>query len=140
MAALVTANLGQWLRTYGMNYAGPTKVADASETDLSTPDTTLEFDAKGIDFASAIVTFANYTSVTVKWQGSNNDGLTWQDITNATTGTSATTITVAKHGLIDSTDKIGALRHARIRLSIAGTLSAGADTMSVWVYMERRAS
>ena len=140
MAALVTANLGQWLRTYGMNYAGPTLVADAVETDLSTPDTTLVFDAKGIDFATAKIAFANYTSVTVKWQGSNDGGLTYQDITNATTGTTATSITVAKHGVSDTTDKIGILRHPLIRLSVAGTLSGGADTMTVWVYMERRAS
>jgi len=125
MAALITAALGQWKKNFGVVYAGPTKVADASETDLSTPDTSIAFDAVGIRRLTLQIIFANYTGVAVKLQRSLDGGTTWDDLTTAlsTTGDS---VDVSPEG-------------PRVRLSIAGTLSAGADTMTVYLYAERQA-
>lgn len=140
MAALVTANLGAWKKVYGVNFAGPTKVADAVETDLSTPNTSIVFDTIGVKEIHCYMRFANYTGVTVKLQGSV-DGTNYADITNATTATTATIITAIRGIRTNSTDdageKVGILRHQLVRLSIAGTLSGSADTLEVWVYMER---
>ena|SRR3990167_7303289 len=114
---------------------GPVKVADASETDLSTPDTSIIFDAQGVEFITVWMKFANYTSVTVKLQ-ETVDNTNYMDITNATTSTTNTDISVHRSGPIDSTDKAGLLRGSRVRISIAGTLSGSADTMEVWLYAE----
>jgi hypothetical protein len=124
MAALVTANLGTWRKLSGIVYAGPTLVANASETDLSTPDTSIEFETIGVRRVSIQVVFANYTSVTVKAQRSLDGGDTWNDITDATASTNGTVYDFAPEAPL-------------IRLSIAGTLSGSADTMEVWAYMER---
>jgi hypothetical protein len=123
MAALVTAGLGSWQKLQGIMYAGPTLVADADETNLGTPDTSVEFDTIGVRRVSVQIVFANYTSVTVKAQRSL-DGTTWNDITDATASTSGTVYDFAPEA-------------PHVRLSIAGTLSGSADTMEVWVYMER---
>jgi hypothetical protein len=127
MAALVTANIGQWNRVFGVNFAGPTTVATASETDLSTPNTSYTFDTKGVGLVCMQVVFANYTSVTVKLQRSVDGGTTWADITNGSISTS---------GTIASVDPQAPL----CRISIAGTLSGSTDTMTVHLYMERMVS
>ena len=137
MAALVKAELSDTKKSFGVVYQGPSKVADADETDLSTPDTSIEFDVAGVRSISAQVIFANYTSVTVKLQESL-DGDNFVDVQHATTDTSNTIITASKDGSMDATSRIGPLRGKKVRLSIAGTLSASADTMEVWVYLERQ--
>jgi len=124
MADLVKLSLTGEDLIKGIPCIGPTKVADAVETDLSTPDTTIEFDTRGIRFIAWGMLFANYTGVTVKWQRSFDGGTTWADVSGATTSTSG--------AMLDFEPK-----SPLCRLSIAGTRSAGADTMEVWVYMER---
>lgn len=114
---------------------GPVKVADASETDLSTPDTSIIFDVQGVEFVTVWMKFANYTSVTVKLQ-ETLDNTNYMDITGATTSTTNTDISAHRAGPIDGTDRAGLLRGSRIRISIAGTLSGSADTMEVWLYAE----
>lgn len=136
MAALVKLALSDWRPAHGSNYVGPVKVADADETDLSAGDTSIVFDVRGVEFISCHVIFANYTSVTVKLQESVDDGATYYDITNATTAATAKTISAHRNGPLDSTDKAGLLRGSKVRLSIAGTLSGSADTMTIWAYME----
>ena len=121
----------------GVQCFGPVKVADASETDLSTPDTSIVFDVKGIEFVTVWMKFANYTSVTVKLQ-ETVDGTNYMDITGVTTSTTNTDISAHRRGPIDATDKAGLLRGKQVRISIAGTLSGGADTMEVWLYAEGR--
>jgi hypothetical protein len=121
MAALVKAR-GSWEKIQGIPFHGPTKVADASETDLSTPDTSIVFDTKGVRRMSVQLIFANYTSVTVKAQRSL-DASTYTDISGATSSTSDEIYDFAPNA-------------PWVRLSIAGTLSGSADTMEVWVYME----
>src|SRR3990167_7076662 len=114
---------------------GPVKVADASETDLFTPDTSIIFDTQGVEFVAVWMKFANYTGVTVKLQETlDNDS--YMDITGATTSTTNTDISAHREGPIDATDRAGLLRGSRIRISIAGTLSGSADTMEVWLYAE----
>lgn len=125
MAALVTARLGNWKKNFGVVYAGPTKVASADETDLSTPNTSISFDTVGIRKLTLQVIFANYTSVAVKLQRSLDGGATWDDLTTALSTTG------------DSVDV--SPESPSVRLSIAGTLSGAADTMSVYLYAERQA-
>ena len=122
MAALVTALPTRTNTGRGTIFWGPTLVASASETDLSTPDTTIVLDTKGISLVVVHVIFANYTSVTVKAQRSL-DATNYADITSATTAAS---------NVVYDFDP----RAPYVRLSIAGTLSGSADTMSVYVYME----
>ena len=136
MAALVKV-LPEWKRIAGVQYTVPTKVADAVETDLSTPDTSITFDIKGVECVACWMKFANYTEVTVKLQQSVDNGTNYVDITNATTSTTNTIISAHRTGPIDATDKAGLLRGNLLRLSIAGTLSGGADTLEVWLYAER---
>ena len=134
MAALVKL-VPQFSRNGNVLCWGPVKVADAVDTDLSTPDTSIIFDAKGVKFVTVWMKFANYTSVTVKLQ-ETLDNESYMDITGATTSTTNTDISAHREGPIDSTDRAGLLRGSRIRISIAGTLSASADTMEVWLYAE----
>lgn len=123
MAALVVVN-PQWKRLSGVNYVEPTKVANAVETDLSTPDTSIVLSGIGVRLLSLYLKFANYTSVTVKLQESV-DGVNYKDVSGKTT---STTDTLVKLTPVDS---------PYIRVSIAGTLSASADTLEVWLYAEK---
>lgn len=123
MAALVKDTDLKFRNVEGVGIKGPTRVAFASETDLSTPDTSITFDTRGVTMMAVQIVFANYTSVTVKAWRSLNDGTTKTDITGATTSTS---------GAIFDFDPKAPLAG----LSIAGTLSGSADTMSVYVYQE----
>ena len=104
-------------------FAGPTKVfLGATDEDISTPNVAVTFDTKGVRRVSFQPVFANYTSVTVKAQRSL-DNTTWADVTSATTDTSGAVIDFAPEA-------------PYVRLSITGTLSASADTMAVWAYMD----
>lgn len=121
MAALVKLSLANWKSTHQVTYAGPVKVAEAVDTDLSTPDTSIEFDTKGVRLVVWELVVANYTSVTVKWQ--RKVGSAYADLA----GTSQST-----DGVFDFVPDAPSCR-----LSIAGTLSASADTLDVYVYMEK---
>jgi len=122
MAAIVTSKQLDVRKLNGVICEGPNLVATLSETDVSTPDTSLIFTTKGVSMMAFQPIFANYTSVTVKAQRSL-DGTNWSDISSATTSTS---------GAVISFDPQAPL----VRLSIAGTLSGGADTMTIWAYQE----
>ena len=121
MAALVKLSLSTWHRSHGVVYSGPVKVAAAVETDLSTPDTSIEFDTTGVRVVTWELVTANYTSVTVKWQ--RKVGSAWYDISGATLSAAGDNDFVPDAPLC--------------RLSIAGTLSGGADALDVYVYMEK---
>lgn len=104
-------------------FAGPTEVfLGATDEDISTPNVAVTFDTKGVRRLTFQPVFANYTGVTVKAQRSV-DNTTWSDITSATTGTSGAVIDAAPEA-------------PYARLSITGTLSASADTMQVWAYLD----
>ena len=68
--------------------------------------------------------FANYTSVTVKAQGTL-DGTTWADIASATTSTSGDIVDV------DCSETQGPF--SQVRVLVTGTLSASTDTFDLWV-------
>ena len=125
MAALVTRSL-VWKKLGKVWYADPTVVVEASETDLSTPDTSIVINGEGLTKLTLYVKFANYTSVTVKLQEST-DGTNYVDISGATTGTTNTFI------------KLATISNPFIRVSVAATLSASADTLTVTAYAERQA-
>ena len=125
MAALVTRSLS-WKKLGKVWYADPTVVVEASETDLSTPDTSIVINGEGLTKLTLYVKFANYTSVTVKLQEST-DGTNYVDISGATTGTTNTFI------------KLATISNPFIRVSVAATLSASADTLTVTAYAERQA-
>jgi hypothetical protein len=104
-------------------FAGPTKVfLGATNEDISTPNVAVTFDTKGVRRVTFQPIFAGYTGVTVKAQRSV-DNVTWSDVTGATTGTSGAVIDFAPDA-------------PHTRLSITGTLSAGADDMAVWAYLD----
>ena len=104
-------------------FAGPTKVfLGATNEDISTPNVAVTFDTKGVRRLTFQPIFANYTGVTVKAQRSI-DNVTWSDITSATTSTSGAVIDCAPEA-------------PYTRLSITGTLSASADDMAVWAYID----
>jgi hypothetical protein len=120
MAALVTNTAFTGRPGDAVGNCGPLLVALASETDLSTPDTSIVINTRGVSLMVLQLVFANYTSVTVKAQRSL--GSTWVDITDAT---------LSANGIIDFDPK-----SPQVRLSLAGTLSGSADSMSVLVYLE----
>jgi len=124
MAATVT-QIAASQSPFEKAFAGPTKVFDASEEDLGTPNTACEFDTRGVARFTFQAIFANYTGVTVKAQRKVATGTTdnWVDVTSATTSTNK--------GIVDFAPEA-----PQVRLSIAGTLSGGADTIEVWAYMD----
>jgi len=110
-------------RPFDRPFAGPTKVfLGATDEDISTPNVAVVLDTKGVRRVSFQPVFAGYTGVTVKAQRSL-DNVTWSDVTSATTSTSGAVIDFAPEA-------------PHTRLSITGTLSAGADDMAVWAYMD----
>ena len=125
MADLVTRSLN-WKKLGKVWYTDPTVIVEASETDLSTPDTSIVINGEGLTKLTLYVKFANYTSVTVKLQEST-DGTNYVDISGATTGTTNTFI------------KLATISNPFIRVSVAATLSASADTLTVTAYAERQA-
>ena len=122
MAAAVTDVLTE-NHIKGVPYRGPTTVFSANETDLSTPDTSQQYDVKGIAMVSFQVVFANYTAVTVKFQRSLDGGTTWDDISGASISTSGDVVAFTPNAPL-------------IRLSVGATLSGAADTLTVHLYME----
>lgn len=117
------AGIAAALRPNDRPFAGPTKIfLGATDEDISTPNVAVVFDTKGVRRVSFQPIFANYTGVTVKAQRSL-DNATWSDVTSATTGTSGAVIDFAPEA-------------PYTRLSITGTLSASADTMAVWAFMD----
>jgi len=68
MAAIViNKQLGVKLLN-GVVCEGPNLVATLNETDVSTPNTSLEFTTKGVSMMAIQLIFANYTGVTLKAQ------------------------------------------------------------------------
>lgn len=123
MAALVvTANIAAEVASKGIHTFGPLKVAAAVETDLSTPNTAIVIPTRGFSMMALQLIFANYTGVTVKAQRSL-DGVNFSDIVGATTSTSGGVVVFDPQA-------------PYVRLSIAATLSASADSLDVWVYGE----
>jgi hypothetical protein len=120
MAALVKPALPSLVRARGIRSLGPSLVAQAVETDLSTPDTSIVIPTRGLALLVFQLIFANYTGVTVKAQRSL-DGTNYADIASATTSTNLAIIAFVPQS-------------PYVRLSIAGTLSAGADALDVWIY------
>src|SRR3990167_3292649 len=105
-------------------FTGSTKIFEVTaDHDLSGTDTTFSVKTAGGRFMSYQLIFANYTSVTAKWQRSLDGGTTYDDIAGATTSTSG--------DVVDFEPKA-----PLCRLSVVATLSASTDTLSVWAYME----
>jgi hypothetical protein len=121
MAALVKADLKDFQHASN-SFSGPLKVADANETDLSEPDISIEIDTRGVRRITLQTIFAGYTAVTVKFQ--RQVGSAWNDIAGAEVTATDVVVDFAPEA-------------PRVRLSIAGTLSAGADTLEVWCYAKR---
>jgi hypothetical protein len=113
-------------RNKGVMTFGPTKVFDAVESTIN-PDVTQQYATAGIRRVSFQLLFAGYTAVTVKFQRSLDGGTTWSDITGATTSTSGAVIDFAPEAPL-------------IRMSVQGTVSVGADSLSVYLYMEAQPS
>lgn len=103
-------------------FAGPTKVFLGATNEALAANVAVVFDTKGVRRVTFQPIFAGYTSVTVKAQRSV-DNATWADVASATTDTSGVVIDFAPEA-------------PYTRLNITGTLSAGADDMAVWAYID----
>lgn len=121
MAETVTA-LAEPLRLKGYLWIPPTKVYDANEHDLSTASRKVIIPAFYMEGLSMYLTFANYTSVTVKLQASLDGGTNWYDIPSSSLTATGTGLTVVN------------LVVPVIAVNVQATLSVGADTLGVWVY------
>jgi hypothetical protein len=103
-------------------FAGPTKVFLGATNEALAANVDVTFNTKGVRRVSFQPVFAGYTAVTVKAQRSV-DNVTWADVASATTDTSGAIIDFAPEA-------------PYTRLNITGTLSAGADDMAVWAYLD----
>jgi hypothetical protein len=122
MAITLTSPLTARRIFNGVTTFDSVKVLDASEENLTTPNVANEWESRALSKVTLYLKFANYTSVSVKLQQSL-DGVTWWDVGAALTAN-------------NTRSSFSPDAAPRMRLSAAGTLSAGADTMEVWVYAE----
>jgi len=99
-----------------------TKVVAASEVNYGTPALRAIHDTVGVRNIGMFLKFANYTSVTVKLQRSY-DGTNYVDIPSGSLDTSLTHVVVQPVAPF-------------VQVSIGATLSAGADSLEVWLYEE----
>lgn len=108
----------------GLAWHDSVRVINASEVDYGAGVAGSAISARGLYRLSFQALWANYTAVTVKLQGTLDDS-TWADISGFSITTSG--------NLISS--EVGPYRS--IRVHITGTLSGGADTLSVYLQMSR---
>lgn len=114
--------LAEPLRLKGYLWIPSTKVYDANEHDLSTASRKVIIPAFYMESLSMFLTFANYTSVTVKLQASLDSGANWFDVPSGSLTASGTGLTVS------------GMTYPTVAVNVQATLSAGADTLGVWVY------
>ncbi len=106
-----------------IGHAEPFRAASVSEQALS--DTVLfTTNARGWKRLSMQVIFAGYTAVTVKAQATL-DGSAWADVPQFTI-TSTDCIVAGEFGPM-----------AQLRIVASGTLSGGADSLEVWLGIEK---
>jgi len=110
-----------WRRANGQLYIPRTKVYTASEQDNSVPARKLTFVSSDYEVLTMYLNVAGYTAVTVKLQASPDDGVTWIDIPSSTLTATATFVTLTN------------LCHDLMAVNVAGTLSAGADSVDIWL-------
>lgn len=117
------ATVPDLIRAFDILHRPVTKVLDASEQDYSAGATKYEHDTRLCRRVAMFAKWANYTSVTVKLQRTY-DGTTWTDIPNSSITATGNSIAVNLDGAV------------KIRVHVTATLSAGADTLEVWLYEE----
>lgn len=112
------------VRVYGNMIRKWTKVLASSEVSYAggSAKAVAEHDSVGVKNAALFIKFAGYTGVNVHLEKSY-DGATWVDVPNGAltdTGTALVVQPVAPF----------------LRVHVTATLSAGADSIEVWLYEE----